>query len=83
MANNLVAYVEALPAVARQPTAFDALTFVECLTRLGKENFPNNHIIVPVFQTFNALLESDAMGNLPQHSTGLRRFVNSFLHASD
>ena len=83
MASNLVAYIENLPAVARQSAAFDVLTFMECLTRLGKENFSNNHIIVPVFQTFNALLESDAMGNLPQHSTGLRRFVNSFLHTSD
>jgi hypothetical protein len=83
MASNLVAYIETLPGVARQSTAFDVLTFVECLMRLGKENFSNNHIIVPVFQTFNALLESDAMGKLPQHSTGLERFVNSFFHSSD
>ncbi|KIL67806.1 hypothetical protein M378DRAFT_191353 [Amanita muscaria Koide BX008] len=78
MTTSLVAYIETLPVTADHSEAFGAVTFVECLTRYADENVKNNNIIVPVFQTFTALLESDVVQRLSQHPVGLQSLQSMF-----
>lgn len=77
MAKGLVAYTRTLPVSATG--AFDAITLVDSLTDLGKRNFSNNNIVIPIFQTINALLEGDAIQRLSQHPLGLRRCKSQFI----
>jgi hypothetical protein len=81
MAKGLVAYTQTLPVATADRTtgAFDVITLVDSLADLGKTNFSNNNIVIPIFQTINALLEGDAIQRLSQHPLGFRRCRSQFI----
>ncbi len=80
MAKGLVAYTRTLPVAAADRTgAFDVITLVDSLIDLGKRNFSNNNIVIPIFQTINALLEGDAIQRLSQHPLGHQRCKSQFI----
>jgi hypothetical protein len=74
MAHGLVAYAQTLPVAADRIGAFDAISLVDSLADLGTRNFSNNNIVIPVFQTFNKLLEGDVIQRLSQHPRGIQRY---------
>ncbi|KAF8635864.1 hypothetical protein AX15_000054 [Amanita polypyramis BW_CC] len=72
MTNSLIAYVKNLPTAACTNGAFDVISLIDSLTELARRNFSNNNIVVPIFQTFNILLENNTIQRLSQHPSGLQ-----------
>ena len=73
MADNLVKFALALPLLKDQTSAYSVSELVVDLIDHAKSNMTSNAIVVPVFRTFNVLLEADVLRQLPNEVTGLPR----------
>ena len=74
-ADNLVKFAQALPLVKHQSSTYSLSELAVDLIDHAKSNMTSNAIVVPVFQTFNILLEADVLRQLPNEVVGLRRSV--------
>lgn len=70
VAASLVAYVRSLPASADQ-TVYDVNSLVEDLVDKVKSHITSNSVVVPILQTFNVLLEGDALSRLSDNTRGI------------
>lgn len=73
MADNLVKFALALPLLKDQTSTYSVSELVVDLIDYAKSNMTSNAIVVPVFRTFNVLLEADVLRQLPNEVTGLPR----------
>ena len=73
VADNLVKFAQGLPLVKDQTSTYSLSELVVDLMDHAKSNMTANAIVVPVFQTFNVLLEADVLRQLPNEVSGLRR----------
>jgi tubulin-specific chaperone D len=73
VADSLVKFALALPLVEDQTSTYSVSELVVDLIDLAKSNMTSNAIVVPVFRTFNVLLEADVLRQLPNEVTGLPR----------
>ncbi|KAF8073788.1 armadillo-type protein [Lyophyllum atratum] len=72
LATSLVTYVKSLPSTSEDAT-YDMNTLVEDLIAQAKSHITSNTIVIPVLQTFNVLLDGDALIQLSQDSHGLKK----------
>lgn len=56
---------------------YDLRGFVGDLVEQLKQNISKNNLALPLLQTFNVLLEGDALDMLTDDNIGLKRFENS------
>ena len=82
VADNLVKFVQGLPLVKDQTSTYSLSELVVDLIDHAKSNMTSNAVVVPVFQTFNILLEADLLRQLPNEVSGLQRSVSSLRHRS-
>ena len=75
MADNLVKFAQSLPVVKDQTSTYTLSELVVDLIDHAKSNMTANAIVVPVFRTFNVLLEADVLRELPNEVSGLSRCV--------
>ena len=73
MADNLVKFAKGLPLGKDQTSAYSVSELVVDLIDYAKSNMTSNAIVVPVFRTFNVLLEADVLRQLPNEVSGLSR----------
>ena len=73
VADNLVKFSQGLPLVKDQTSTYSLSELVVDLIDYARSNMTANAIVVPVFQTFNVLLEADVLRQLPNEVSGLRR----------
>lgn len=73
MADNLVKFAQGLPLVKDQTSTYSVSELVVDLIAHAKSNMTSNAIVVPVFRTFNVLLEADVLRKLPNEISGLPR----------
>jgi hypothetical protein len=72
VADNLVKFAKGLPLVKDQTsTSYSLSELVVDLIDYAKSNMTSNAIVVPVFRTFNVLLEADVLRQLPNEVSGL------------
>jgi Tubulin folding cofactor D C terminal len=69
-----VAYASSLPASADQ-IGCDVNSLVEDLIDKVNAHVTSNSVVIPILQTFNVLLEGDALSQLSDDSRGIRRPV--------
>ncbi|TFK74799.1 TBCD protein [Pluteus cervinus] len=69
--DSISTYVEGLPLLEHDETGCTVKTLVEELLDRAKPNFTSNTIFIPIIQTFNILVETQALRNLTTHSDGL------------
>jgi len=81
VADNLVKFAKDLPLVNNPTSTYSLSELVVDLIDHAKSNMTSNAIVVPVFQTFNILLEADVLSQLPNEASGLRS-LSSLLHMS-
>lgn len=67
-----MAYAQGLP-VNDESAAYDSSRLAADLLALAKRNLASNNIVIPVLQTFNVLLDTDAFEELDQDPEGLKR----------
>ncbi|KAG6890812.1 hypothetical protein C0995_003245 [Termitomyces sp. Mi166 len=73
LAASLITYVKLLP-VTNKERGYDLHTLVEDLIARAKSNLASNAIVIPVLQTFNVLLEGDALTKIFDDPLGSKRF---------
>jgi len=73
VADNLVKFAQGLPLVKDQTSTYSLSELVVDLIDHAKSNMTSNAIVIPVFQTFNILLEADVLRQLPDEVSGLPR----------
>jgi hypothetical protein len=73
VADNLVKFAQSLPLVKDQTSTYSLSELVVDLIDHAKSNMTANAIVVPVFRTFNVLLEADVLRQLPNEVSGLPR----------
>ncbi|KAG5635355.1 hypothetical protein H0H81_011556 [Sphagnurus paluster] len=71
LATSLVSYAKSLP-LSDQSAKYDVNTLIEDLISQAKSQIMSNAIVIPILQTFNVLLEADALSRLSEDSRGLR-----------
>ena len=69
-----MAYVQKLSVVSAESGGYDLRTLVADLLAQVRGSLSNNNIVIPVFQTFNVLLEADALEGLYEDDEGLKRY---------
>lgn len=74
MASSLVEYVQTLPVDDGMET-YSRVQFVENLVDRVRSNLNSNAIAIPIFQTFNVVLEGGALQELSDDPRGLQRQV--------
>lgn len=67
-----MSYVRSLPV---SNGGYDLPTFLEDLVQYAKTNSAANAIVIPVYQTFNVLLEGDALSKVSDDERCIIRFV--------
>ncbi|KAJ7044089.1 TBCD protein [Mycena alexandri] len=69
---SLVGYSKglALTGDGHAEMGYNLVTLAGDLLRHARANFTSNSVVVPVLQTFNVLLEADALRRLPEDSQG-------------
>ncbi|KAG6877463.1 hypothetical protein C0993_007080 [Termitomyces sp. T159_Od127] len=72
LAASLISYVKLLP-ITSEDQGYDLHTLVEELTARAQSNLTSNTIVLPVLQTFNILLEGDALNKIFDDLMGSRR----------
>ncbi|KNZ80978.1 Tubulin-specific chaperone D [Termitomyces sp. J132] len=78
LAASLISYVKLLP-VTNKNNGYDLITLVEDLIARAKSNLASNVIVIPVLQTFDILLEGDALTNIfddPLGSKSLQQLLD-------
>lgn len=75
MGLSLVEYSKALPLAADPETGYSLAALASDLLGHARANLTANGVVVPVLQTFNVLLEADALRRLPENSQGETRSV--------
>lgn len=75
VSSSLVAYARALPIQSDHSSSYGLTDFVLDLINHAKSNITSNAIVVPVLQTFNILVEGDALNRLDDNDKGLRRLA--------
>lgn len=73
VADNLVKFAKGLPLSKDQTSTYSLTELVVDLIDHAKSNMTLNAIVVPVFRTFNVLLEADVLRRLPYEVSGLPR----------
>ena len=73
VADNLVKFAQGLPLVKDQTSTYSLSELVIDLIDHAKSNMTSNAIVVPVFRTFNVLLEADVLRQLPYEVSGLQK----------
>ena len=73
VADNLVKFAQGLPLVEDQTSTYSLSELVIDLIDHAKSNMTSNAIVVPVFRTFNVLLEADVLRQLPYEVSGLQK----------
>ena len=73
VSDNLVKFAQGLPLVKDQTSTYSLSELVVDLIDYAKSNMTANAIIVPIFRTFNVLLEADVLRKLPNEVSGLQR----------
>jgi tubulin-specific chaperone D len=68
----MVAYARSLPASTPDP-AYDLIGLVDDLMAHAKLHITSNSVVVPVLQTFNVLLETDALEALVLDPVGVTK----------
>lgn len=68
----MVGYARSLPVSAPGAT-YDLTSLVDDLIDYARLHITSNTVVVPVFQTFNVLLEADVLGALSGHPEGVKR----------
>lgn len=69
--HSLVAYAKELPIQSTED-AYGRLNLVMDLLNHARSNLGSNATVIPVLQTFNVLLEADALEDLVGHDEGLK-----------
>lgn len=72
MSQSLVAYAQTLP-VHSADSEYDLCGLASDLLVQVKGNLGSNNTVIPVLQTFNVLLEADALEPLFDDAEGLKR----------
>ena len=72
MSASLVAYAQGLP-VNDGSASYDLYRLAADLLDLAKRNLTSNSTVIPVLQTFNVLLDADALEQLEEDTDGLKR----------
>ncbi|KIN99611.1 hypothetical protein M404DRAFT_16471 [Pisolithus tinctorius Marx 270] len=67
--SSLAAYVRTLP-VSSDRGEFSQASLAGDLIEYALKHITSNNVVVPVLQTFNMLLEADAVAQLPESATG-------------
>ncbi|KAI6114406.1 TBCD protein [Pisolithus sp. B1] len=67
--SSLAAYVRTLP-VSSDRDGYSQASLARDLIEYGLKHLTSNNVVVPVLQTFNMLLEGDAVPRLPESGTG-------------
>lgn len=67
--SSLAAYVRALP-VSSDRNGYSQASLARDLIEHAMKHMTSNNVVVPVLQTFNMLLEGDAVARLPESGTG-------------
>lgn len=78
VATSLVSYVRSLP-VSTNGGSYDITILVEDLIENIEKSITSNAVVVPVLQTFNALLEADALNGLSGDSRGINNLQHLLL----
>ena len=73
VADNLVKFAQGLPLVKDQTSTYSLSELVVDLIDHAKSNMTANAIVIPVFRTFNVLLEADVLRQLLNVVSGLSR----------
>lgn len=81
MAVSLINYANSLPPRSAENTTYDLISLATDLIQHAKSNMTSNAVVVPVLQTFNVLLEADALRGLSLEEEGIKACV-SFVNAS-
>ncbi|KAI6166541.1 TBCD protein [Pisolithus thermaeus] len=68
--SSLAAYVRTLP-VSSDRDGYSQASLARDLIEYGLKHLTSNNVVVPVLQTFNMLLEGDAVAQLPESGTGI------------
>ncbi|KAJ7670233.1 TBCD protein [Mycena rosella] len=63
---SLVEYCRSLPLTADAEPGYSLVGLAHDLLSHARTNFTSNGVVVPVLQTFNVLLEADALRRLPE-----------------
>ncbi|RDB18014.1 Tubulin-specific chaperone D [Hypsizygus marmoreus] len=70
LSTSLISYVKSLPLTS-EGVEYNVSTLVEDLIAHAKSQITSNSVVVPVLQTFNVLLEGDALMRLAANSRGI------------
>ncbi|KAJ7095891.1 TBCD protein [Mycena belliarum] len=76
---SLVEYSRSLPLASDAKEGYSLVGLVRDLLKYARTNLSSNGIVVPVLQTFNVLLEADALRRLdgdPEAETGLQDLLS-------
>ena len=77
VAGSLVQYSQGLPLSqdVEAEMGYNLVALARDLLAHARANFTSNAVVVPVLQTFNVLLEADALRRLPEDPKGEKRSV--------
>ncbi|KAF8158379.1 TBCD protein [Crassisporium funariophilum] len=79
--NSLVQFAKRLPLAPCSTTGYSLLELVVDLIGHAKAHMTSNAVVLPVFQTFNLLLEADVLRQLPNEQLGMQS-LKTLLHMS-
>lgn len=80
VSSSLVSYTHQLPVKSRDPSGYDQVTLVDDLVAHAKSHVTSNAVVIPVLQTFNILIEANALDRLSDDNEGVRRYTSSLYH---
>lgn len=72
MSISLVEYALTLPVSCKDETGYDLRCLVQDLVKRTTGNLSSNNTVIPILQTFNVLLEADALESLYEDEEGLK-----------
>lgn len=73
VSSSLVTFAKTLPIKPVEVFGYSLISLVDDLGARAKANMTSNTIVIPVLETFNVLLEGDALVRLVEDADGLKR----------
>jgi tubulin-specific chaperone D len=73
LAAALVAYVESIPVISLQSDEYSMSDLLEDITKYAKTSATSNSVFIPILQTFNILLEADAVRKCQELDTVMKK----------
>lgn len=74
MATGLVTYAQDIPLQDPANSQYDLLSLISDILNYAKSNLKSNAVVVPVLQSFNILIEGEALDSALGVPSGISRY---------